>query len=68
MSTKSLTLIELMDRFANEDECRKYLAELRWPEGVSCPKCDSGSISTLKKRNQYDCNACRYRFSVRAGP
>jgi len=67
MPTKGLTLAELNEHFADEDDCREFLAELRWPDGIRCPKCDSASVSTLKKRNQYDCNKCRHRFSVRAG-
>ena len=67
MPTKGLTLAELNDHFADEDDCREFLAELRWPQGILCPKCQSASISTLKKRNQYDCDKCRHRFSVRAG-
>lgn len=67
MSTKGLSLVELTDRFADEDECREFLAELRWPEGVECPECQSKSVSFLRKRNQYDCNDCRRRFSVKAG-
>ena len=34
---------------------------------MKCPACESASVSYLKKRRQYDCNACRKRFSVRAG-
>jgi transposase-like protein len=67
MPTKGLTLAKLNDQFAHEDDCREWLADLRWPSGVQCPKCDSKSVSTLKKRNQYDCDKCRHRFSVRAG-
>jgi transposase-like protein len=62
-----MTLPELVERFASEDDCHAFLAELRWPQGVRCPACQSESTSYLKKRRQYDCNACRKRFSVRAG-
>lgn len=67
MPSKCLTLSQLNEQFAHEDDCREWLAELRWPDGVRCPRCNATSISTLKKRNQYDCDKCRHRFSVRAG-
>lgn len=67
MPTKNLTLVELVDRFAHEDECHEYLAELRWPNGIRCPDCDHDGASYKRKRRQYDCNKCRRRFSVRAG-
>ena len=64
---KPMTLVDLVDRYGDEDACHEYLAELRWPTGVTCPACGSKSVSYLKKRRQHDCNACRKRFSVRAG-
>ena len=67
MDTKNLNLIDLFNKFGSDDACRQYLEELRWPEGVRCPRCDSDSISRIKARDQYDCNACRYQFSVTSG-
>jgi transposase-like protein len=62
-----MNLPELFERFGDEDRCREYLEELRWPHGVECPRCESKSISRISTRNQLDCNACRYRFSVTTG-
>jgi transposase-like protein len=56
-----------MDRFHSDDRCREYLEELRWPDGVTCPRCESDKISRLQKRDQLECDPCRYRFSVTAG-
>lgn len=53
--------------FDTDAECRQALEELRWPEGVKCLRCGSASISRLTTRKQYDCNKCRYRFSVTTG-
>lgn len=53
--------------FDTDAECRQALEELRWPDGVECLRCHSKSISRLTTRKQYDCNACRYRFSVTTG-
>jgi transposase-like protein len=60
-------LPELIEQFGSEDKCHAYLEELRWPEGVKCPRCDSDKISRIAKRRQFDCDACRYQFSVRVG-
>jgi transposase-like protein len=60
-------LPRLIERFGSEDKCRAYLEELRWPDGVKCPRCDSDKISRIKTRNQFDCDGCRYQFSVRVG-
>ena len=56
-----------MDRYSSDDACRDLLENLRWPNGVACPRCGSTGISTIKGRRVYDCNDCRYQFSVTAG-
>ncbi len=64
---QDMNLVRLVERFGSEDRCRAYLEVLRWPEGVRCPDCGSDSISRISTRNQYDCNGCRSRFSVKSG-
>lgn len=64
---QEMNLNTLVERFHSEDKCRQYLAVLRWPEGITCPRCGSKSISTISTRNQLDCNTCRNRFSVTSG-
>jgi len=63
----SVNLCSLIEQFGSEDRCRAYLEALRWPDEIACPRCQSGKISQIVKRNQYDCDACRYQFSVTAG-
>lgn len=62
-----MNLPALIERFGSEDKCRAYLEELRWPDGVRCPRCDSAKVSRIKTRKQFDCEGCRYQFSVTAG-
>jgi transposase-like protein len=64
---KTLDLPTLIESFGTEEKCRDYLERLRWPDGVECPRCAERSISRIEKRNQFDCNSCRYQFSVTAG-
>ena len=60
-------LLTLIDNYNTDAKCRELLERLRWPAGVACLRCGSLSVSELDNRNQYDCNDCRYRFSVTAG-
>ncbi len=60
-------LIKLITEFRSEDRCRAELERLRWPDGIRCPNCNSDKISRISKRNQFDCDFCRYQFSVTAG-
>ncbi len=64
---QDINLITLVERFGNEDKCRAYLEELRFPNGVACPRCGSMSISRIQKPRVFDCNSCRYQFSIIAG-
>ena len=57
----------LIERYGNEDKCRAYLEELRWPNGVACPRCGSMSISRIQKPRVFEFNSCRYQFSVTSG-
>ena len=67
LKEQEINLVSLVDRFHDEDACRKYMEELRWPDGVKCPRCGSDKLSRIKKRPQFDCDSCRYQFSVTAG-
>ena len=50
-----------------EERCRTYLEELRWPEGVACPRCESHDCGRIVSRRKFYCRSCRYHFSVTAG-
>lgn len=62
-----MNLAKLIERFSDEDTCREVLKDLRWPDGVCCPRCGDCSVSWISTREQWDCNGCRYRFSVTSG-
>ncbi len=62
-----MNLSALNTDFDTDAECRAALEDLRWPDGVRCLRCQSESISRISTRNQYDCDSCRYRFSVTTG-
>jgi transposase-like protein len=67
MPLKFLDMMNLMERFHKEEECRKVLEELRWPNGVACPRCGSLEHAHDTVRGVYDCVSCGYQFSVLAG-
>ncbi len=71
MSKKTLkqdvNLVALIERYGNENKCRDYLEELRWPDDVTCPRCASTDISEIAARGQYHCLSCQYHFSVMSG-
>jgi transposase-like protein len=64
---QNMNLVKLIERYGDDDRCRAFLEKLRWPDGPRCPRCDSANISRVKARNQFDCDSCRYQFSVTSG-
>ncbi len=60
------TLLELEQRYSTDEDCREYLATLRWPEGYCCPAC-GGRNSWRMRRSLYLCRNCRRQTSVTAG-
>lgn len=61
---QEVNLVNLIEKYGNEAKCRAYLEDLRWPNGIACPRCGSTGISRYKNKNVFDCNSCRYQFSV----
>lgn len=57
----------MLEAYETDEECRTYLEELRWPKGIACPRCNGTTISRIKGRRVFDCDGCRYQFSVTAG-
>jgi transposase-like protein len=67
LKDQEINLVNLIERYHSEDSCRARLEELRWPDGVACPRCESKSVASVEDRHQYQCRSCRYQFSVTAG-
>ena len=67
--TEAIDLCGLIAEFGDDQKCRNYLEALRWHDGVRCPKCGGSKISSILKRDQFNCDneECRYQFSVTAG-
>ena len=62
-----MNLVQLIKDFHDEDACRTYLEQLRWPNGICCLRCGDTNVSGRSKRGQFECYSCDYQFSVMAG-
>jgi transposase-like protein len=70
-----MTLKELMATFPNEDACKQFLMDRRWPDGkVKCPRCGNEKVYRLNfKPWHWACKVCApnirqpYRFSITVG-
>jgi transposase-like protein len=61
------SIVEFQRWFPDDDACREYLIESRWPGGYRCPRCGSTEAVQLRKRLLWQCSACRYQVSLTAG-
>ncbi len=62
-----LTVKEFRARFGDDDQCARYLASERWPNGFLCPRCGGRSRGYMASRRVEECAACGYQCSVTAG-
>lgn len=61
-----MTLPEVSTMFSTADRCRELLERLRWPEGVTCPRCKDRRVSRMKDYARFECVGCEYQFTVTA--
>ncbi len=71
MHVHQMSIGQFEAQFQDEDDCKSYLANNRWPNGVSCPRCDAPEATehgTMEWHwNCYKCDQDGYRFSVLKG-
>lgn len=57
----------------DDAKCFQTVRDMRWPDGVCCPQCNSktvicfGKDDTQKERQRYQCHACNKRFDDLTG-
>jgi transposase-like protein len=70
MNREPKTLQEAILYFADFENCKKFMVELRWPDGiVRCPQCGSDNVSYLAKARVWKCytgHPCA-KFSLKTG-
>jgi transposase-like protein len=60
------TLIEFMQLYPSEAECRQAIFEHRWPHGFSCRRCGHERAWHLSRRGLFECASCHYQGSLTA--
>ncbi len=60
------TLQEFDQWFSTEDDCVRFLQQLRWPEGFECPMCN-GRKGWQMSGGLVRCTKCKQKTSVIAG-
>ena len=56
-------------KLIDDVQCYQTVRELRWPDGVTCPSCQSTQVikrgfdDTEPARQRYECHDCNTRFA-----
>ena len=68
LETFPKTLHEVIRHF-DENTAHEFFVSLRWPNGVSCPRCSSARVSFISTRKVWTCMECKTQkqFSVKVG-
>lgn len=64
---KPKTLREVIRYYKSEENCIRTVAEMRWPNGVSCPACGHRQHWYLEKQRRWKCKECWKQFSCKVG-
>ena len=71
-----INIVELGQRFSDEDKAREMLESVRWPNGATCPHCGSVKAYRLEpkptskrpgRKGLWKCGDCRKQFTVTVG-
>lgn len=60
---KGQNLLEFSDRFKTDENCKEYLAEIKWNDGFECRKCGHKKFQVRKDFSR-TCNICSHQESA----
>jgi transposase-like protein len=63
------TLLEAVRYFADPDTAHAFFVQVRWPNGVKCPRCLSDAVAYMPKYRRWVCHAKhpKRQFSAKVG-
>lgn len=60
-------LSDFEKRFSREQDCRDYIAQLRWGGQPVCARCGHDKVWPVRDGQLFECAACGYQTSLTAG-
>ncbi len=68
-TAETISIIQLLDMFPDNDACYEWLEEVRWNGKPTCPHCGGCEriSKPASKPHTYWCGACRKNFTVTVG-
>jgi transposase-like protein len=62
-----MNLIQIFQKYPNQEACIKHLEEIRWSGKPTCPYCNSSKSHQNKGENRHFCHNCKTSYSVTVG-
>lgn len=61
--------MDVIKHFSDPQVCLDFVINLRWPDGVTCPRCGSKEVRFISTRHIWECKAKheKKQFSVKVG-
>ena len=66
---KGLSVPEFQALYGTEAQCEDALAQMRWPQGFRCPRCEGAAHGLVygRRLRRYQCRQCGHQATVTAG-
>jgi len=63
------TMLQAVRQFADPQTAVDFFVQIRWPNGIACPRsgCGSDLVAYLAKQRRWYCNECKKQFSAKVG-
>ncbi len=63
------TMLQAVRQFADPQVAHDFFVQIRWPNGVACPRmgCGSAAVAFMPKVRRWYCNECKKQFSAKIG-
>ncbi len=63
------TMLQAVRQFADPQVAHDFFVQIRFPNGVACPRmgCGSARVAYLAKQRRWYCNECKRQFSAKVG-
>jgi transposase-like protein len=61
------TMLEAVRQFSNKEKAHEFFVQIRFPNGVACPRCGTAEPAFMPKVMRWYCTECKKQFSAKVG-
>jgi len=63
------TMLEAVRQFAGLEAALAFFVQIRWPNGVACPRngCGNADVVSMLRQHRWYCRECKGQFTAKVG-